>query len=165
MWAEAGMWDNRSISISHFCCQIVGLLINRGCCLLGGRCMTAWLSPLHRHTNLPPSISPLKTIPQFTVRVKSGSSTTRARSCGSVRASCAWYQALRLGAYRHRFLLFPLPANVKNTCLRGEVAPLCFLPPLRGQIVLEKSIPAGQSLKLILLSLLVTTFCVTKNTI
>lgn len=158
MWAEAGMWDSRSISISHFWCLIVGLLINRGCCLLGGRCMAAT-------TRTTPSISPQQTVPQFTVRLKSVSLLTSTKSCGSVRAFCAWYQALRLGAYRHRVPLLPRPANVTNTCLREEVAQPCFLPPLRGQIVLEKSMPAGQSLKLILPSQSVTTLCVTKNTI
>lgn len=164
MWDGAGMWDNRSISISHFWCLIVGLLINRGCCLLGRRSLPP-PPPHHHHPQ--PSISPPQTIPQFTVRVKSASSPTLTKSCGSVRTFCAWYQPLRSGACRHRVPLFlrRRPANVKNTCLREEVAQLCFLPPLRGQIVLEKSIPgAGQSLKLILPSLLVRTLCVTKNT-
>lgn len=57
------------------------------------------------------------------------------------------------------------PANVKSTCQNQEAAQLCFLPPLWGEIVLEKSISrAGQSLKLILLFLLSRTLCAPKNT-
>lgn len=152
MWDEAGMWGNRSISISHFWSLIVGLLINRGCCLLGARCMAApRISILHRNH------------PRVNCGVESGSSLTVAGLCASLWTFCAWYQPCgRVRADTSSPLPPRRPTNVKNTCLQEEAAQLWFLPRLRGQIALEKSIPrAGQSLKLILLCLLVRTLCAT----
>lgn len=51
---------NRSISISHFCSLIVGTLINRGCCLLWGRCTSApRVKPRNAQTWLFYCINPL----------------------------------------------------------------------------------------------------------
>lgn len=128
------MWDNRSISISHFWCLIVGLLINRGCCLLGRRSMADPTPPppteYQSSTNHPTVHVEGKICLVPDANKVLWFCAKRLRMISTLAVGCVQTESSPLPRRR--------PANFKNTCLREEVAQLCFLPaPARPNRIRE----------------------------